>query len=284
MKKQSIFFILSFIFLFSVSVSLSLSQDIQQIAGEFGKHGDYAQPMYKSLSIESKYITMRDGIKIASDIALPEGLPSGEKIPAIMRMTRYWRAAEGAPADFFQRFFTSHGYAYISVDARGSGASFGHRNYLLHNDEIKDFGEVVDWIITQNWSNGKVGSLGISYEGSTAELIAANMHPAVKAVIPRFNEFDDYTDIIFPGGILLAPFLKLWDDMVTSMDTGEMQQGKIKPVDEDTDKQLLKAAIKDHEKNWEVYKTALLGIYRDTVINGFSADYISPFYLRREII
>jgi putative CocE/NonD family hydrolase len=35
---------------------------------------------------------MRDGVKIAIDLYLPEGLPEGEKIPAILWQTRYWRA------------------------------------------------------------------------------------------------------------------------------------------------------------------------------------------------
>ena len=43
---------------------------------------------------QSLYVTMRDGVKIAIDVWLPEGLREGEKIPTIMRATRYWRAAD----------------------------------------------------------------------------------------------------------------------------------------------------------------------------------------------
>ena len=78
--------------------------------------------------------------------------------------------------------FNGAGYALVLVDARGSGASFGMRRFELAEDEVRDYGEVVDWIIEQPWSNGRVGAYGVSYAGNTAEMLAVNMHPAVKAV------------------------------------------------------------------------------------------------------
>ena len=85
-----------------------------------------------------------------------------------------------------QRFFASRGYAMVRIDVRGSGASFGRWSGPSSSDEVKDGGEIVNWIVAQPWSNGKVGAMGDSYEGSTAQMLAAVNHPAVKAVIPRF--------------------------------------------------------------------------------------------------
>jgi predicted acyl esterase len=42
---------------------------------------------------------MRDGVKIAVDLWLPEGLGPDEKIPTIIRATRYWRATENVAGD-----------------------------------------------------------------------------------------------------------------------------------------------------------------------------------------
>jgi uncharacterized protein len=51
-----------------------------------------AQKQYKSSTCTSFYLTMRDGNKIAVEVYLPKGLKKGEKIPAIMHQTRYWRS------------------------------------------------------------------------------------------------------------------------------------------------------------------------------------------------
>jgi hypothetical protein len=53
------------------------------------------------------------------------------------------------------------GYAILYADARGTGASYGTRTQPFSVDEINDFGEVVDWVAKQPWSNGKVGALGV---------------------------------------------------------------------------------------------------------------------------
>ncbi|MFX1452688.1 MAG: CocE/NonD family hydrolase, partial [Promethearchaeota archaeon] len=166
---------------------------------------------YDDYSITSTYITMRDGVKIAATICIPKGLQSGEKVPTIMSQTRYMRAhtlnipfrwifnevVYGLPKT---EVLTSYGYAVIYIDVRGTGASFGTRPYPFSEAEIKDGADVVDWIIAQPWSNGQVVSNGISYSGSTAELLAVNNHPSVKAVMPGHAFFDPYLDVLFPGG------------------------------------------------------------------------------------
>src|SRR5262245_37740187 len=86
------------------------------------RYKGYVEPKYKEFDQRSLYLTMRDGVKIAIDVVLPKPLPASEKIPAIMNMTRYWRAHQG---DQPGTWFPSYGYARVLVDARGTGASFG---------------------------------------------------------------------------------------------------------------------------------------------------------------
>ena len=50
---------------------------------------------YSTGPARSLYLRMRDGVQIAVDVVLPEDLPEGRRIPAILIMTRYWRAEEG---------------------------------------------------------------------------------------------------------------------------------------------------------------------------------------------
>ncbi len=60
------------------------------------------------------------------------------------------------------------GYAIISIDVRGTGASFGQWRHPWHFEERLDALEVVDWIINQPWCNGNVCMYGISYDCNAA--------------------------------------------------------------------------------------------------------------------
>ncbi|MXW55889.1 MAG: CocE/NonD family hydrolase, partial [Gemmatimonadales bacterium] len=116
---------------------------------------------------------MRDGVRIAVDVWLPDGIQPRDRLPAMMRATRYWRARGevGVPVDETSNFAEAErwnraGYALVLVDGRGSGASFGIRRFELAEDEVTDYGEVADWIADQPWSNGRVGAYGVSYAGN----------------------------------------------------------------------------------------------------------------------
>ena len=261
-----------------------------------GHYQGYTFPIYEDIESSSFYLTMRDGVKIAVDLHLPEDLPEGEKIPTIIYQTRYIRSLEFKwPFSMFQKgpnetvkLFVSHGYAWVSVDARGSGASFGTRPYPWSPDEVKDGAEIVDWIISRSWSDGKVGTFGTSYTGTTSEFLLTNNHPAVKAAAPRFALFDAYTDIAFPGGIHQSWFTEKWAAGNLAIDTNtiadkfglkvKMMVKGVKPVDEDKDRSMLAAAIKDHESNYNVHEQAMDMTFRDDVSpSGFgTTDTFSP--------
>src|SRR5262249_54515637 len=96
----------------------------------------------------SLFVPMRDGVKIAIDLHLPA---TGERMPAILRQTRYLRALEahplasalGLPSLFdinarTRRLFLEAGYAWIDVDVRGTGASGGVWRAPWFEDEVKD--------------------------------------------------------------------------------------------------------------------------------------------------
>ena len=184
---------------------------------KFGRYEGCKEPQYRGFAIQSLYLTMRDGVRIAIDLVMPKNVPSSLRIPTLMLQTRYWRNVEARlPFKWFQKpdeflqFFTSYGYAIVLVDVRGTGASFGTQPHPWAKNEITDSGEIANWIVNQPWSNGKIGTIGVSYTGATAELTAANNHPAVKAIIPRFSQFDVFTDLAFPGGVFHEWLVKYW--------------------------------------------------------------------------
>lgn len=241
--------------------TMPAGQDPQRYPG-------YVEPKYKEFEQRSLYLTMRDGVKIAVDVVLPKALPANEKVPAVMVMTRYWRSKQGQqPATWFP----SHGYASVSVDARGTGASFGVWRAPFSQDEVKDYGEVVNWIVKQPWSNGKIGAFGNSYNGNTALWLTTTMNPAVKAVIPRHFEFDEFSETPFPGGVLTDWLIKAWNEGNRQLDTNP----GVKLVDEDTDQSLYRSAIKQRGENIDVYAAALKTTFRDDRGFGVSIDDIS---------
>lgn len=233
----------------------------------------------------SQYLTMRDGIRIAVDVYLPTDRGPQARLPTMLHQTRYWRslayrwplsafkdsAPRGALGKLAKRFL-ANGYAWVDVDARGSGASFGNRPQSHGPDEVRDGAEVVDWIIRQPWSNGKVGAIGMSYDGTSAEFLLVNQHPAVKAAAPMFSLFDSYREIAFPGGIHHTWFTEIWSQMNQKLDRNELPFGGVlgtllisgvSPVDGDGDGDTLALALADHASNWNPHKEALGVTYRD---------------------
>lgn len=248
----------------------------------------------------SFYLIMRDGVRIAVDLNLPPDLRPGDKIPALLRQTRYYRSFDlGWTLRFATRnwpsqrkFFLARGYAWLDVDVRGTGASFGQWVYPWSPDEIRDGAEVVDWIVRQPWSNGKVGAIGTSYDGGSAELLLLNHHPAVKAVAPEFTFFDAYGDLAFPGGIWLQSFSDAWQKLNRALDIDYVKSFTplmprivrssyhgVRPVDDDADRALLKQALEAHDHNLDVATMARAITYRDDAPwpPGLSLDAFSPF-------
>ncbi len=173
---------------------------------------------------------MRDGVRIAIDVTLPAGA-AFDSIPTIVRQTRYHRrlryrkpfGLDPVRALFegehrARQYFVRRGYAWVDVCARGSGASGGVRTSPWSPDERDDALEIVEWILQQPWSNGRVGARGVSYDGTASEFLLWHRHPAVRAVAPRFSLFDVYDDIAMPGGIHLEHFTANWSRLNASLD------------------------------------------------------------------
>jgi putative CocE/NonD family hydrolase len=239
----------------------------------------------------SRYLTMRDGVRIAINVFVPIGSTSSVRLPTILHQTRYYRSMElRLPARIFtagrpfehippiahcRKRFVANDYAWVDVDVRGSGASFGGRACEWSPDEIRDSAEIVDWIVRQPWSDGKVGALGISYDGAAAEFVLLNRHPAVRAIAPRFSLFDAYTDIAFPGGIHAEWFTRTWGRYNHALDRNAPHEVAgwwvkllvtgVQPVQDDHDRSLRAGAIAAHRDNYDVHEQALALTFRDDV-------------------
>ena len=240
----------------------------------------------------SSYITAADGTRLAADVYLPAA-EGGAAYPALLTLTRYRRGLEdpetGEPLNTLSRLdrhFLAHGYALVKVDARGSGASFGTRPVEYGRQEVLDAYDVVEWVVSRQWSDGTVGAYGTSYTGTTAELLAAVNHPAVKAVIPGWSDFDAYPSPVRPYGLLARGFIETWGDLVGHMDdnNAEVMGAGVRRVDEDEDGSLLAAAVAEHAANPDVFRTVVATGHRDDVVGGGQTwAEIGPIHWQNEI-
>jgi len=247
-------------------------------------HGHSTQD-YKGFRYYSQYVTMRDSVKLAVDVFLPKRAKDSAKFPAILYQTRYVRSLQAkVPFRWLKspvlaqipdeeiEFFTSHGYACVVVDVRGSGASLGERTMEFSPQEVRDGYDIIEWLICQPWSDGKVASTGISYVGTTAELLLVNKHPAVNACVTRSSIFDLYNHLMFPGGVRQGPFIKIWGETTRALDENDFDAfGKrakrllsgINPVDGDRRNKSLSLALDLHRNNFDVYEGLLKVNFRD---------------------
>ncbi len=180
----------------------------EKISEPFNYSG-YTAPEYGTLTRSSEYVTMNDGVKLAATVYLPSGGPPAESFPVIFSYTAYHREVINpetgeiikAYREGVVEFFTSHGYAMVMADKRGTGASFGV-HFGFSPQFATDGKELVDWIANQSWCNGNVGMIGLSYLGWSQYATAGRKPAALKCILPEIYGFDLYTAAgNNPGGI-----------------------------------------------------------------------------------
>jgi putative CocE/NonD family hydrolase len=124
-------------------------------------------------------VEMRDGVSLMTDIYLPAG--SGP-FPVILTRLPYGTKTEFAFQPATGHFFAENGFAYVTQNVRGCFGSEGTFSAYIDGQEIPDAYDTIDWIVSQEWSNGIVGVMGESYHGYTALAAAASGHSAIKAI------------------------------------------------------------------------------------------------------
>ena len=126
-------------------------------------------------------IEMRDGVNLSTDIYIPEGKGP---FPVILSRVPYGTKSDYILQPFYGEYFNERGYVYVSQNVRGKFGSEGIFTAYVEGQEIPDAYDTIDWIVSQEWSDGNVGVMGESYYGYTSLMAAVSGHPAVKAISP----------------------------------------------------------------------------------------------------
>lgn len=190
-----------------------------QVRTAFGVEG--ALRGYSLVVEEDVPIPMRDGLHLAANVYRPD---SPGRYPVIMSFTVFGKdgaattssgrkltetyevysphLAETAPFEAPEpAFWCPYGYVVIHVDVRGSGRSPGRVLPPIDIALAKDYYDAIEWAARQEWCNGNVGLMGVSYLGFTQWRVAALNPPHLKAIVPWMAMTSRARDHTFPGGI-----------------------------------------------------------------------------------
>ncbi|MCD7120058.1 CocE/NonD family hydrolase [Limosilactobacillus agrestis] len=188
------------------------------------KKGEIIAEGFKPLECDIKMlkdvaVTLRDGVTIYVDIFLPE---HATKVPTLIAWSPYGKSAGTAPRykNLFNMlgmgnqwnsgltkfegpdpsYWCSHGYAVCNPDMRGIAHSHGNTT-MLGSQEAQDGYDLIEWIASQDWSNGKTALTGTSYLTWSQWFIAAEQPPHLTCINPTEGLSDAYRDLAFVGGI-----------------------------------------------------------------------------------
>ena len=135
--------------------------------------------------MEKTWIPMKDGVRLAATLYMPDGAKPGEKFPALLEDLPY-RKDDGTAAEDYptHSYFARRGYVGARVDIRGFGASEGVPPEREYSEQEQEDGEqVIAWLAHQPWSNGNVGMFGISWGGFNSLQMAMRHAPGLKAIL-----------------------------------------------------------------------------------------------------
>ncbi len=169
-----------------------------------------------SVSRHEIMVPMRDGVRLATDIYVPEGadLDTCTPRPVILERTPYGkrqlyrteRTREDEtpmPREDIAAWFTRHGYIVVYQDCRGRFASEG--DFTKYLGEGPDGYDTMAWLVAQPFCNGRIGTMGLSYAAHTQSAAACLDPPGLRCMLLDSGGFSN----AFQGGIRQGGALEL---------------------------------------------------------------------------
>jgi hypothetical protein len=147
-------------------------------------------------------VPVRDGTTIACEVRRParDGQPVDGQFPAlVVEFSPYavLRDFYLGEADFFVR----RGYVAVVPLMRGIGRSTGQWDHGSFRQGGRDAHDIIEWLATQPYSNGRIGMFGESFGGQTSYSAALERPEHLLAIAPMQSPSSLYFDVVYPGGI-----------------------------------------------------------------------------------
>jgi hypothetical protein len=183
-----------------------MSYDDSDVFARVTENGSYGIDAVQSVFVPVPSITLADGGAGATggaEVHLGLWLPVIEgcdweagnvsedcQVPVIAEVGPYYNDGDVdalTPADRLGRMlienYVPHGYGVAQVSVFGTGES-NHCMDLMGTDEQRGIDAAVTWLGSQGWSNGNVGLIGKSYDGSTPWQAATFGNPHLATIVP----------------------------------------------------------------------------------------------------
>lgn len=126
-------------------------------------------------------IKMRDNVVLRADVYRPDGV---KRYPVLVYRTPY--SKDRAATDYRTHWEgVSRGYVVVLQDVRGRYQSEGL--FTPYRNEGADGYDTIEWAARQPWSNGQVGTYGLSYPGAVQWLAAIERPPHLVAMVPAMT-------------------------------------------------------------------------------------------------
>jgi len=174
----------------------------------FGRARGTQAPLFDVVLESNRRVALRDGVHLATDVYRPArgGKVVPGRFPVILERTPYGRnvtyfrditAADPTPRSRAEvaEFYVRHGYVVIFQDCRGCHDSEG--TFVKYLKEAYDGFDTCGWIRSQPWSNGQIGTMGLSYAAHTQVALACLNPPGLKAMYVDCGGFSN----AYQGGI-----------------------------------------------------------------------------------
>ena len=175
-----------------------------------------SQPVHEVKMMYGLDVPMRDGVRLSTDVYLPD---AEGPFPAILIRTPYNNNAEGVVEDCL--YYASRGFAAVSQDVRGRWDSEGEWYTFIH--EAQDGFDTQEWIGSQPWCDGNVGTAGGSYVAMVQWQAAPLRSQYLKAMVPQVGYSNFYHNWVYTGGAFQLAFNLRWGAIQMHTRTNQVQ-------------------------------------------------------------
>lgn len=199
--------------------------------------GDHTVPVFDMSTAVAEVVDVETGMDsdldgkvdtIRVNISRPD-TAKGAKVPLIVHASPYF--AGGARSAWEPGFFVPRGYAVATVALPGTDFATGCDD-VGGNREVLGTKAIVDWAngrvkghyldgkpaVATKWTNGKVGMIGVSWDGTIANAVASTGVEGLETIVPvaAISSWYDYTRgngiPFYPGHVgYLADYVSNYD-------------------------------------------------------------------------
>ncbi|MEO0301728.1 MAG: CocE/NonD family hydrolase [candidate division WOR-3 bacterium] len=163
-----------------------------------------------SYTEDTIWIPMRDGVRLAATIYIPDTTIHPFPRPVILHRTPYNRDIDDP---VILQFVCDYlGYIIISQNLRGRYDSEGEPLIFMSDGwgNLRDGFDTVEWIALQRFCNGKIGILGASAPGMTGYYCAGAHPPSLDVIVSIAASPSLYHHCIWPGGEFRKALVEEW--------------------------------------------------------------------------